>query len=356
MFALIMISTGILEYGWIFNGIGHALPLYEILCCPLAYYLGKMFPKPVTLPKTVLNIMAVISLIITILSPLLKMPVMTNFIRILLLSIVIHSMKDGFQQNANSFFKRLLYAIGGIMSILAVDIPDILFLLIGITALIGLQGYDIKILMSDQEEYEDYFDVKIYRTNRYHQSFGITHGKSRGGYSAVMLFHTLCYYCYIHISLIAILSTFDSFHTFSGNEILLFVFGILAIFFSPLFFRVDNTVTPIFYIGNIIVFSILIIMSFLEVNSVFVTLYLLSVMGKGMDCTITKKSMRTNKFDETSMNISQNIGYILGIVMAVIISMTFADTAQTIMLILGAISIVLSMLCMLLTELKQRIL
>ena len=71
MFALIMISTGILEYGWIFNGIGHALPLYEILCCPLAYYLGKMFPKPVTLPKTVLNIMAVISLIITILSPLL---------------------------------------------------------------------------------------------------------------------------------------------------------------------------------------------------------------------------------------------------------------------------------------------
>ena len=247
------------------------------------------------------------------------------------------------------------------MSILAVDIPDILFLLIGITALIGLQGYDIKMLMSDQEEYEDYFDVKIYRTNRYHQSFGITHGKSRGGYSAVMLFHTLCYYCYIHISLIAILSTFDSFHTFSGNEILLFVFGILAIFFSPLFFRVDNTVTfrvdntvtPIFYIGNIIVFSILIIMSFLEVNSVFVTLYLLSVMGKGMDCTITKKSMRTNKFDETSMNISQNIGYILGIVMAVIISMTFADTAQTIMLILGAISIVLSMLCMLLTELKQ---
>ena len=112
MFALIMISTGILEYGWIFNGISHALPLYKILCCPLAYYLGKMFPKPVTLPKTVLNIMAVISLIITILSPLLKMPVMTNFIRILLLSIVIHSMKDGFQQNANSFFKRLLYAIG----------------------------------------------------------------------------------------------------------------------------------------------------------------------------------------------------------------------------------------------------
>ena len=156
--------------------------------------------------------------------------------------------------------------------------------------------------------------------------------------------------------MIAILSTFASFHTFSGNEILLFVFGILAIFFSPLFFRVDNTVTPIFYIGNIIVFSILIIMSFLEVNSVFVTLYLLSVMGKGMDCTITKKSMRTNKFDETSMNISQNIGYILGIVTAVIISMTFADTAQTIMLILGAISIVLSMLCMLLTELKQRIL
>ena len=46
MFYLLSLLTGVLECGWIAFGAAHSLPLWQILCYPLAYPLGNLFPKP----------------------------------------------------------------------------------------------------------------------------------------------------------------------------------------------------------------------------------------------------------------------------------------------------------------------
>ncbi len=49
MFYLLSLITGVLECGWIAFGAVHALPLWQILCYPLAYHIGNLFPKPFSL-------------------------------------------------------------------------------------------------------------------------------------------------------------------------------------------------------------------------------------------------------------------------------------------------------------------
>lgn len=61
MFYLLSLLTGVLECGWIAFGAAHSLPLWQILCYPLAYHLGNLFPKPFSLSRSTLRIMCFLS-------------------------------------------------------------------------------------------------------------------------------------------------------------------------------------------------------------------------------------------------------------------------------------------------------
>ena len=57
-FYLLSMITGVLECGWIAYGAVHGLPLWQLLCFPLAYHLGNMFPKPFSLGKRTLIVLS----------------------------------------------------------------------------------------------------------------------------------------------------------------------------------------------------------------------------------------------------------------------------------------------------------
>ena len=57
-FYLLSMITGVLECGWIAYGAVHGLPLWQILCFPLAYHLGNRFPKPFSLGKRTLIVLS----------------------------------------------------------------------------------------------------------------------------------------------------------------------------------------------------------------------------------------------------------------------------------------------------------
>ena len=61
MFYLLSMITGILECGWIAFGAVHSMPIWQILCYPLAYHIGNLFPKPFTLNKRILKLLCIIS-------------------------------------------------------------------------------------------------------------------------------------------------------------------------------------------------------------------------------------------------------------------------------------------------------
>ena len=97
----------------------------------------------------------------------------TNFIsdytRIVLLSIVLHSVEDTMKQRRNC--KRLLHLIGLGVSPLAVTIPNTLFIIGNLVALAALYGYDVEFCLIDEKQKEDHIaDIKIYRQTKYNKN------------------------------------------------------------------------------------------------------------------------------------------------------------------------------------------
>ena len=66
MFYLLSMITGILECGWIAFGLVRGLALWQILCYPLSYHFGNLFPKPFSLPKNVLFLFCSVSMIVAV--------------------------------------------------------------------------------------------------------------------------------------------------------------------------------------------------------------------------------------------------------------------------------------------------
>ena len=66
MFYLLSLITGVLKCGWIAYGAAALLPLWQILCYPLAYHVGNLFPQPFSLGKRALYIFGGAALICSV--------------------------------------------------------------------------------------------------------------------------------------------------------------------------------------------------------------------------------------------------------------------------------------------------
>ena len=60
MFYMLSLLTGVLECGWITFGVAHSCPLWQILCYPLAYHIGNLFPKPFSLQYAADHVLSVL--------------------------------------------------------------------------------------------------------------------------------------------------------------------------------------------------------------------------------------------------------------------------------------------------------
>lgn len=337
MFYLLSLMTGILECGWLMNGVAHSMPIWQSLCYPLAYHIGNLFPKPFTLPRWALQGMCLVSAGITIFAMLSPLTGTLYFIltclRLTLLSAVFQSVRGELKQDGNRLLKRIARVGGFALSLLAIKYPEYILLLSTIIANVALM--------------------------KYQQKGHITGMKWQGGYSAVMLFHQLHYFCYAHITLAAATMYMVSLSEFPTRDLfigLLVFCGTWVTYMAvePIVSRLTDKVLSVFFIGHIAIAVLLLTMSQLALGPVFVVFWLLTGFGGGTVYTISRKAKNAGKYHSPSMTIAENIGHTLGLVTAVVIAVFLGDAAPTVMLVLGAVSALLAVCCMLLVVRKEK--
>ena len=336
------IITGILECGWLAFGLAHAMPLWQILCYPLAYYLGKLFPKPFSLSKKVLLGFCSAALIAAVILTAVPMPDILWFVLIclclFLLSAVIQTVKDDMKSSEHSLLKRFCRVAGFALSPLAALRPQIILFAVVVIAFCGLTKYTGK-------------------------EYNFTAPDLKGGYSIAILFHQLHYFFYTHITIAAVslalskqppvIDALD--YAFTRNPAVFgSIAGILIFCGTQIFSRLTKKSMTVFYIGQTAVFVILLSMSFITDTTLLVILWLFTGLCDGTAFTITKKLKQSGKYDKAPITFSENAGCILGQLAAILVSVFFGTYSPDIMLVCGAISTLAAILCMIITMQKEK--
>ena len=350
MYYLLNMITGILECGWIAFGLTHAISLWQILCYPLAYYLGKLFSKLFLLPKKVLFGGCSATLIVAIILTAVPIPDIFGFVLtylcLFLLSAVIQTIKDSIKSDEHSLLKRFCRVASFALSPLAAFRPQIILFVAVVIAFCGLIKYTGK---------EYHFTVPAFE----------------GGYPLVMMFHQLHYFFYTHITIAAVsfalsqqppvIDALD--YAFTRNPI---AFGSIAgilifcgtriiyILSEHIFSRLTKNNLFAFYLGQSATFVILLSMSFITDTTLFIILWLFTGLCGGTACTITKKVKQFQKYDKAYMAFSENAGCILGLLAAIFISAFFGTYSSNIMLVCGAVTTLATILCMIITMQKEK--
>lgn len=350
MFCLLNMITGILECGWISFGLAHAMPLWQILCYPLAYYLGKLFPKPFSLPKKLLFVFCSVTLIAAVILTFVPMPDIVRFVLtclcLFLLSAVIQTVKDSIKSGEHSLLKRFFRVAGFALSPLAAFRPQIILFVAVVIAFCGLTKYTGK-------------------------EYNFTAPDFKVGHSLTMLFHQLHYFFYTHITIAAVslaLSkqppvidalgyAFTRSPAAFGSIAGILIFSgtrIIYILSEHIFSHLTKKNIPIFYIGQAAVVVMLLSMSFITDTTLFIILWLFTGLCGGTVCTITKNVKPSEKYDKAPTTFSENAGCILGLLAAVLVSAFFGTYSPDIMLVCGAAGTLAAILCMIITMQKEK--
>ena len=328
MFYLLSLITGVLECGGIVYGVVHSLPLWKILCFPLAYHIGNLFPKPFSLNYGILRIMCVLSAVLGLVLYGVNLSDRTDFVLrclvLFLTSAVIQSLRSGMKSDGNRLLKRVFRVVGFILAPLVVLIPDEIMLFSSVVALLSIKE------CSDKSS--------------------ITCMFSQNGFSFVMLFHQLHYFFYAHITL-ASMSLLFSCSSNSGVVISAILFcgtWVTYISVEPVVSRITKRFLTVFYVGHIGISVLLLLMYYVASVPIFIVLWLMTGFGGGVVYTISAKAKEMGYYNKDSMVIAENIGHTLGLLIAVGISVLWATDAPRIMLIFGAVSALLAVVSMIL--------
>ena len=331
MFYLLSLITGILECGWIASGAVNSFPLWKILCFPLSYHIGNLFPKPFSLNRKYLYIMSALSFVTGSITSIKQLPENLSFIltciSLFLLSAVIQSVRSDMKNDGNRLLKRIFRVGGFALAPIASVIPSLILVL---TSLISL------------------YCLKYYKGEN-----SFTHMQFQNGYSAVMIFHQLHYFFYAHITLATI--CLISIHKFSsmGTLISALLFcGTWITYMSvePIVSRLTGKLLPVFYTGHTGISLLLFSMSFVTNFPLFISLWLITGFGGGVVYTISANAKNDGYYNKNSMTIAENTGHTLGLLTAMIIAVIFPDNSPQIMLVFGSVSAFLAVISMLLTR------
>ncbi len=335
MFYLLSLITGILECGWIAYGAVHSLPLYKILCYPLAYHLGNLFPKPFSLNRKILYMMSLICLADSCIMLFDLLPdtadFILTFITLLMLSAVIQSVRSGLKTDGNRLIKRVFRVCGFALAPSAAVCPETVLIIVTVIAFIGLRYYN--------------------------GDYGISIMNAQNGYSLVMLFHQLHYFFYAHITLSAV-SLWLLEKSSAGHILASLLFcGTWVTYMSvePIVSKFTSKITLVFYAGHAAISVLLIVMCSFISKPFFIWLWLITGFGGGVVYTISARAKSTGSFHKDSMTVSENIGHTAGLVSAVIVSYAAGESSPYIMLTLGSLSAfltIVSMTCIISKEKK----
>lgn len=327
MFYLLSLITGVLECGWIAFGAVHSLPLWQILCYPLAYHIGNLFPKPFSLSKAALYCMTVFSALTSSLTFIKAIPDNAVFVltcvSLFCISAVIQSVRSGLKSDGNRLLKRIFRVGGFALAPLAAIAPSIILIISSLIAIIALKGYC--------------------------GTAGISTMSLQNGYSAVMIFHQLHYFFYAHITLSAISLMLVHNYSVKGTVFAALLFcGTWVTYMSvePIMSKLTSKILPVFFAGHIGISILLCAMSFITNQTVFIILWLITGFGGGVVYTISSRAKAVNCYKKTSMTISENIGHTCGLLAAVTVAFLCGSASPDIMLIFGSASAMLAVISM----------
>lgn len=325
MFYLLSLITGILECGWIAYGAANSLPLWQILCFPLAYHVGNLFPQPFSLNRKYLGVFGGLSLICgaaTFFAGGASYAVLTC-LSLFLTSAVVQSVRSELKSDGNRLVKRIFRVGGFALAPLAVAAPSAILIASAVIALCALKSYNGK--------------CRVCRASL------------QNGYSAVMLFHQLHYFFYAHITLAAVSAAFYQNASVKGVILAALLFcGTWVTYMSvePLISKTGTKELAVFYAGHLGISVLLFVMSFFTYGVPFAALWIVTGFGGGVVYTISARAKSDGYFDKPSMNISENIGHTLGLAVSVIAAMLFGGGSPHIMLIFGSSSALLAVILM----------
>lgn len=320
LFYLLSLMTGVLECGWICTGMMQGLPLWEVLCFPLAYHAGNLFPKPFSLGKSALLSLSGISAVLSLLmiaGITGTYSVLCSYICLFCLSAGMQSVRSGLKNDGNRLFKRICRVAGFLLAPMAGLVPELILLLFSL--------------------------MMIWVIFRYYQGKAeISRMHGQGGFSAVMILHQLHYFFYAHITLAAMtqkIGILPAAVMFCGT-------WLTYMSVEPLVSGRTKKLLPVFFAGHLGISVLLLCMSFVRNLPVFLILWLVTGFGGGVVYTISAQAKKSRKFDKNSMTISENLGHTFGLLTAVLISALYQN-APELMLRFGALSAFLAVIGML---------
>lgn len=309
MFYLLSMITGVLECGWIAYGAVHGLPLWQILCFPLAYHLGNMFPKPFSLGKRTLIVLSGLCCAVSVamLFPIFSEQALFASTCALLacLSAVIQSVRSDLKSDGNRLMKRVFRVGGFVVSPVAAFLPAVTLVAVSVFALVAA-------------------------VRHYSGKAGMTRMTLQKGFSTVMICHQLHYFFYAHITLAAMSLRLTSMLPKWGCVCAALLFcGTWITYMSvePLVSKRTADLLPVFLVGHVGIGLPL-----------FILMWIITGFGGGVVYTISGMAKKADSFDKTSMTIAENIGHTLGLLTAVTVATICGNTAPRVMLFFGAAS------------------
>lgn len=333
MFYLLSLLTGVLECGWIAFGAAHSLSIWQILCYPLAYHIGNLFPKPFSLSRSMLRLMCFLSAMAGILTFAVQLSENAAFvltcIALFLLSAVLQSVRSGLKSDGNRLLKRVFRVAGFALAPLAAVIPSAILTISSIVAFLALHEYE--------------------------GNPGFTRMTGQNGFSLVMIFHQLHYFFYAHITLTA-MSLLLSRVSATGIVYAALLFcGTWVTYMSvePIVSRLTSRILPVFYAGHIGIGILLYVMHDVTSVPLFIVLWLVTGFGGGVVFTISAGAKATGSYQKDSMTIAENIGHTLGLLTAVGVAAVFGNVSPQIMLIFGSASALLAVATMALISRRE---
>ena len=342
MFYLLNILSGVLETGYMAWALSAGYDLWVLLLFPFAYQLGNLFPKPFSVGKIPLMILALaalsLSCALVVLNPSGMAAAGLVSFDVFALSVIMQSVRSTLKTDGNRAMKRITRILGFAVAPVCIFIPYpmlILFSLILLTRVFGYKGKFSVVRMKDQK------------------LFG-----------SVMIFHQLHYFFYVYPCLAAIaLILSGRYQGASGIFCSYFLFAVTWVTYMSVEIvmkkvlkeRMSDEALPVFYTGHSGIVILLLIMSLSDPADLwYIPLWIIMGFCGGTVFTIYIQADKDDARDEDSMTVCENVGHIVGIFGALVLAFLYGNISVNITLAMSSVSGLIAIILMTRTFLRSR--
>lgn len=297
-YLILSFFSGCVELGCIIFSIQHHYPIYAIFLIGLAYQIGALFTNPIKLPPLINYFLLIISFLIVIIFP---ESIIALALTVLLLSVSLQFLRNAVSKEAkvSTLQKRVSRVLGFLIS------PVIMqFYFFGFISIIILV-------------------ISLFTIGTGTSTLKISAEKTGFRFlGIVMIFHQSHYFSYSYL-IPVIFAYYYRIPFFMLGFI--FCMGWISYLLSEKIFAKMNLVNT-FILGHIFVSLVLFVLFLFSTKSLLalIILWFLSGFGGG-----TVFCLRRLNFENIDLDLSENVGHVIGLLVGIIASLIFSNIAYT---------------------------